>query len=59
MRTLGTLLFVLILGLAVIGFYRGWFTLSAHGTANETRKAEVTLTVDPDKAKADVQSVKP
>lgn len=58
MRTLGTFFLVLMLCLAVAGFYRGWFTLSGHGPAEETNKVEVKLTVDPDKVKEDVGRVK-
>ena len=50
-------LFVLVICLAVAGFYRGWFTLSSHGR-DESNKVGINLTVDPDKAKADVERVK-
>jgi hypothetical protein len=51
---------IVVLGLCVagLGYYRGWFTLSSHGRDAESNKAEVKLTVDPDKVKEDVGKVK-
>ncbi len=54
--TLFRLLFVLVLCVAAIGFYRGWFVLSSQGS-NGSSKVEVQLTVDPDKAKDDARAV--
>lgn len=42
---------------ACVGFYRGWFTLSG-GREAESHKVDVNLTVDPDKVKADAETVK-
>ena len=50
-------LFVLLLVLVGVGFYRGWFALSSHGR-DESNKVGVNLTVDPDKAKEDAEKVK-
>ena len=50
------LLFVLVLVLVGVGFYRGWFSLSSHGR-DESNKVGVNLTVDPDKAKEDAEKV--
>ena len=50
-------LFVLLLVLVGVGFYRGWFSLSSHGR-DESNKVGVNLTVDPDKAKEDAEKVK-
>lgn len=47
---------VLVIVIA-LGFYRGWFALSG-GRQAETRKVDVHLTVDPDKAKEDAEAVK-
>ena len=47
------LLFVLIVMMACVvalGFYRGWFGLTAGGSGSQHR---ITLTVDEDKIKAD------
>jgi hypothetical protein len=55
---MGTLVLVLMLCLGVMGFYRGWFTLSSHGCDAQSNKVDVKLTVDPDKMKADAEKVK-
>ena len=40
-----------------LGFYRGWFTVSESREA-VSHKVDVHVTVDPDKVKADAQTVK-
>lgn len=50
-------LFIVLLCLVGIGFYRGWFALSSH-RGGESNKVDINLTVDPDKAKADVEKAK-
>ena len=50
------LLFLLLLCVVVIGFWRGWFSVSSHGPDGDN-KVDVNLTVDPDKAKEDVRKV--
>ena len=50
-------LFVLLLVLVGVAFYRGWIALSSHGR-DESNKVTVNLTVDPDKAKEDAEKVK-
>ena len=52
------ILLVLALCVAVLGFYRGWFSLSSYGRDAESNKVNVSLTVDPDKMKADAEKVK-
>ena len=54
--TLFKMLVVLVLCFVGVGFYRGWFVLSSHGSS-EGNKANVNLAVDPEKAKEDVRSV--
>jgi len=49
---------VLALCIAVLGFYRGWFSLSSRGLDAESNKVNVSLTVDPDKVKEDAEKVK-
>ena len=49
---------VLSLCVAVLGFYRGWFSLSSRGRNPESNKVSVSLTVDPDKMKDDAEKVK-
>lgn len=44
--------FVLLLGVAVLGYMRGWFVVSRHSDGS-SNKVDIELTVDPDKAKAD------
>ena len=57
MRRFRSLLIVLVIGVAGIGFYRGWFTVSESREA-VSHKVDVHVTVDPDKVKADAQTVK-
>jgi len=58
MRIIKALL-VLALCVAVLGFYRGWFSLSSsRGRDAESNKVNVSLTVDPDKVKEDAETVK-
>lgn len=49
------LLFLALLILVGVGFYRGWIALSRSGG---DQSGKVTLTVDPDKAKADAEKMK-
>ena len=48
-------LFVLLLIVVAIGFYRGWFSFSR---TDDKDKANVNLSVDKDKMKTDAQKVK-
>ena len=57
MKRFCSLLIVLAIGVAGIGFYRGWFTVSESREA-VSHKVDVHVTVDPDKVKADAQTVK-
>ena len=52
------LLLLLAVCIAVVGFYRGWFSLSSHGRDTESNKVNVSLTVDPDKVKEDAGKAK-
>ena len=54
MKVVGVLV-VLVLCVVVVGFYRGWFSLSSDGSGTESNK--VTLTVDSDKVKDDAERV--
>jgi hypothetical protein len=45
---------VVLVCLVGLGFYRGWFALSARQEA-ETHKVDVNLSVDTDKMKADAK----
>lgn len=57
MRRLSSFLIVLVILVIVIGFYRGWFTLSGGRESNGNR-IDVNLAVDPDKVKQDAETVK-
>ena len=57
MKRFCSLLIVLVIGVAGLGFYRGWFTVSESREA-VSHKVDVHVTVDPDKVKADAQTVK-
>ncbi len=52
------ILLVLAVCLALLGFWRGWFSVSSGTRDVESNKVDVTLTVDPDKAKQDAAQVK-
>ena len=51
-------LMVLAILAVAVGFYRGWFSLSTPAADTGSNKVNVELTVDPDKVKSDVKSVK-
>jgi hypothetical protein len=51
-------LVVLVLCVVAFGFYRGWFALSSPGRGTESNKVNVNLSMDGDKVKDDVESVK-
>jgi hypothetical protein len=55
MKTLGFLFVLLLGGIVVLGFFRGWFQLSTD-TANQ--KPNATISVDKDKILADEQKAK-
>jgi hypothetical protein len=57
MKRFCSLLIVLAFIVVGLGFYRGWFTVSG-GREAESQKVDVNLTVDPDKVKADAETVK-
>jgi hypothetical protein len=55
MKTLAFLFVLLLVGVVALGFFRGWFQLSAD-TANQ--KPNATISVDKDKIHADEQEAK-
>ena len=57
-RSFFTFLFVLLICVVAVGFYRGWFTMSTRNLDGGGNKVNVNLTVDQDKIKADADSVK-
>ncbi len=52
------MLLVLAVCLTVLGFYRGWFSLSSHGRDAQSNKVNVSVTVDPDRMKEDAETLK-
>ena len=54
MRGFLILVVLLLVGIVGLGFYRGWFQLSADNTDH---KAHTTLTVDQDKIQEDKEKV--
>jgi predicted negative regulator of RcsB-dependent stress response len=50
-------LFVLLVIVIAVGFYRGWFSFSSRSHDAEN-KVDVNLTVDRDKIQEDAESVK-
>ena len=58
MKKLAMVLFVLLLCMVGFGFYRGWFSLSSPSAGEGSNKVNISLTVDPDKVKADTQMLK-
>ena len=55
MKGLVAVLLVIVVGIAGVGFYQGWFQLSSHSTEN---KSHVTFSVDQQKIRADEEKVK-
>ena len=55
MRSLFTLLFVLVIAVVGIVLYRGWFSLSRPNPGAEGDKVNVNVTVDKGKMKSDVK----
>ena len=57
-RSIITVLFVLLICVVAVGFYRGWFTLSSRSADAGSNKVNVSLTVDKGKMQEDVELVK-
>ncbi|HUT08911.1 MAG TPA: hypothetical protein VMY42_00300 [Thermoguttaceae bacterium] len=55
MKTLLVVAVLLLVGIAGLGFYQGWFHLSTNST---DQKSSTTITVDKEKIQEDEQSVK-
>ena len=55
MRSLIKVLVVLLICLAGIGFYRGWFSFSKPNADTEGNKVNVNMSVDKGKMKSDVK----
>ncbi|MGD0900590.1 MAG: hypothetical protein ABR915_22380 [Thermoguttaceae bacterium] len=55
MKALFVVAVLLLVGIAGLGFYRGWFSLSTGGTAQDP---SATITVDKDKIHADEEMAK-
>lgn len=55
MKTLLVAVVLLVVGIAGLGFYQGWFRLSTDGT---DQKPSATITVDKDKIHADEEKAK-
>jgi hypothetical protein len=58
MRTLIIVVLLLLLCVVGFGFYRDWFSLSRTNHDTGSNKVNISLTVDPDKMKADTEMVK-
>jgi cell division protein FtsX len=58
MKRIAMVLFVLILCVVGFGFYRGWFSLSSSKSGAGSNQVNISLTVDPDRMKADSQLAK-
>lgn len=57
-RRIFAVLFVFLVGVVALGFYRGWFTVSRRGPDAGSSKVNVNLTMDPDKIEQDAETVK-
>ena len=57
-RNLITIVFVILLCVVGVGFYRGWFALSKSSPDSGSNKVNINLMVDTDKIKADAETVK-
>lgn len=55
-------LFLLIVVIGGIGFYRGWFSMSNHnddwGGSSGKRKVDISLSLDQEKIESDADAVK-
>ena len=58
MRKLLPAVFVLVVLVLAIGFYRGWFVVSSSDNGISSDKTNVNLTVDKGKMQDDVKAVK-
>ena len=58
MKTLFFFLLTIVVLIGGVGFYRGWFVLTNDRDVG-SNKIDVNLTVDPDKAKSDLQQARP
>jgi hypothetical protein len=56
-RSIITVLFVLLICVVAVGFYRGWFTLSSRNLDAGSNKVNINLTVDRDKMQEDAETV--
>jgi hypothetical protein len=56
-KTLITVLLVLVVCAVTLSVVRGWLTLSTHGPDPGSNKANLNLTVDPDKMNEDAKAV--
>jgi hypothetical protein len=57
-RSVISLLLVLLVGVAAVGFYRGWFTLSSRSPDAGSNNVNINLKVDRDKMQEDAEAVK-
>ena len=57
-RTSLLVLFVLVLCVVGLGFYRSWFVLSSPSAGTGSNQVNINLAADPDKMKEDVATVK-
>ena len=48
-------LLLLVICVTIVGFWRGWFTLSTQRSDTFSNKVDVRLSVDPDKANDDAE----
>jgi hypothetical protein len=58
MFTLFRWLFVLLLLVGGIGFFRGWFSFSSPTRDTESNKVKISVSVDAKKVEADVEELK-
>ena len=58
MKKFWAVLLVLVVLIAAVGFYRGWFALSSPGRDAGADKLDVNLSVDPAKVREDIEAVK-
>jgi len=57
MNRLFGFLILLVICVAAIGFYRGWFTVSSGSPDAASHNVDINLSVDTDKVKADAETV--
>lgn len=58
MRFLARLFFLALIVFVIVGFLRGWFTLSGSNSTSDDGKIDMNLTIDKEKMNDDAEKAK-